>query len=119
MCHAGDDGGLETPDAVARPVRGESQVAESALRVKESGLRVAPDFLVKRAVELHAPIEPFRLPADLVVGHVVRHRKSRYAELVDAVRTRQVAARAAIELTRPEALRPGVVQQVVFRDVPA
>ena len=101
--HAGDDGGFDPPDAVARPVGRESQVAEPALRVEEAGLSVAPDFLIDRAVELNAVIEPLGLPADLVVRHVVRHREGRNAELVDFVH-REVTRRRAIELARPKAL---------------
>ncbi len=82
----------------------------SHARVEELDLHVIPVLSVHGPVELQAMIEPFRLPANLVVGQVVRVVGLRGVVLQVRVRTVVIIVNTVlIEPTRSESLREGVL----------
>src|SRR5215831_12075444 len=108
---------LDTADAVVRSVGGEGQVARDA-RIEDRDLGVLPVFLINRAVELEAAVQPLGLPACLVVGERIGRVCERWREYPVNGRTRCDDRGRAVEAARAESLRPGVIDQRLVGDVP-
>src|SRR5260221_6668249 len=126
---AGHQRGLNTTDPVITSVDVYAQADETGCTY--GNLCVVPVLLIDRAIPLNAPVQPHRLPAQLVVGENVGcEGQGRFPAPVHvglclivpgsrAQRRAWTVVRSPTKAASAETLRPGVVQQRIVGDFPA